>query len=290
MKIINIGIFTVIICMVFSLQTNADQFIIAKKVNKPPKIDGIADDPEWKMAAPVIVHENIGHLEITLKAVYTDQYICFLVMFPDEDESRKHRNLVWDNKKKMYYIGPEREDNFVFKWSMEPDQIDLSIYADNPYTVDIWYWKACRTDPMGFADDKICTLSMTKQRSTAKIISKKGFTYYSKRSGDKGSAAYQDVEIPIDFRGDTIPLFKNVVPTESRADILAKGHWKNKKWTIEFKRLLFTGHPDDIQFSADEKYQFGIARYEISGRKPDPKEKYYGAGDILESIYLSFSK
>jgi hypothetical protein len=290
MKRIVYGALILFICMGVALQTYAAQSIIAKKVAKTPKIDGLDDDPEWKNADPLIVYENIGQLEITLKAVYTDKYICFLVTFPDEDESRNHRNLVWDKAKKMYFIGPEREDNFVFKWSMEPDIIDLSIYADNSYTTDIWYWKACRSDPMGFADDKISTLSMIKQQNAAKIISKKGFTYYSKRKGDEGKAAYQDIEIPIDFHGDTIPLFKNIVPSESRADIIAKGQWKDKKWSIEFKRLLFTGHPDDIQFSTHEKYQFGIARYEISGRKPNPKEKYYGAGDVIESLFLSFSK
>jgi hypothetical protein len=106
-------------------------------------------------------------------------------------------------------------------WSLI--SFDLSIYADNSYTTDIWYWKACRSDPMGFADDKISTLSMIKRQNAAKIISKKGFTYYSKRKGDEGKAAYQDIEIPIDFHGDTIPLFKNIVPSESRADIIAKG-------------------------------------------------------------------
>jgi len=285
-------LWTIIFMFITSLavQLYADQTIIAKKVNKTPKIDGIADDLEWKNAVPIKVYENVGHIEITLKAVYTDQEICFLVTFPDEDESRNHRNLVWNKEKKMYIVGHEREDNFVFKWSMELDKIDLSIYADNPYTVDVWYWKACRTDPVGFADDKICTLSMTKQSRSAKIISKKGFTYYSKRNGDKGSAAYKAVEIPIEYSGDSIPMFKNIIPTESRADIVAKGQWKEKKWTIEFKRLLFTGNTDDVQFSPDERYQFGIARYEISGRKPDPQEHFYGAGDVVESLYLIFSK
>jgi hypothetical protein len=274
----------------FSVQLCADQTIIAQKVSNPIKIDGIANDPEWKDKPSILVYENIGHIEITIKAVYTDQYIFFLVTFPDDDESRNHRDLVWNDPKKMYIVGPDREDSFVFKWSMESKKIDLSIYADNSYTTDVWYWKACRTDPMGFADDKICTLSMTKQPNSAKIISKKGFTYYSNRRGDEGLAAYHNVQIPIKFSGKKIPMFKNRVPTDSRADILAKGKWKDRKWTIEFKRLLFTGHADDIHFSTDETYQFGIARYEISGRKPDPKEQYYGAGDVTESLFLTFSK
>jgi hypothetical protein len=280
---------TIILSLGLCLQVHADKTIIAQKVSNSPKIDGIADDPVWKKASPIIVYENIGKLEITLKAVYTDDHICFLVTFSDEDESRNHRNLVWDKQKKMYVFGPEREDSFVFKWSMDLNISDLSIYADNAYTTDVWYWKACRTDPMGFADDKICSLSMTKHPNSAKIISKQGYTYYSRRNGDNGSAAYKSIEFPIKYRGDNLPMFINTIPTKSRADIAAKGQWKEKKWTIEFKRLLFTGNLDDIQFSPDEKYQFGIARYEISGRKPDPKEKFYGAGDVIESLYLKFS-
>ncbi|MBF0451874.1 MAG: hypothetical protein HQK75_14310, partial [Candidatus Magnetomorum sp.] len=249
------------ISIVFSLNVLADYTIVANKVNNAPKIDGIVDPLEWAAAVPITVCENVGQIKISLKAVYTDQEICFLVTFPDNDESRNHRNLVWDKEKKMYMIGPDREDSFVFKWSMEPEIIDLSIYADNPYRADIWYWKACRTDPVGYADDKICSLSLDKLPQSSKIISKKGYTFYSKRSGDKGTSAYIDGDIPLLHGADKISMFKNVVPTGSRADVVAKGQWKEKQWTIEFKRLLFTGNIDDIQFSLSESYQFGIARY-----------------------------
>jgi len=289
MKKINYWIVLFNICIGFSFNVYADQTIISQKVIQPPIINGIADEPEWKKAVPIIVHENVNNIEITIKTIYTDKEIFFLVTFPDTDESRRHRTLIWDKEKKMYVIGPDREDSFVFKWSMEPQRIDLSIHADKPYTSDIWYWKSCRTDPMGYADDKIALLSMTKLPYSSKMISKKGYTFYSKRSGDKGSAAYEDLDIPLDYKGDSIPLFKNITPTDSRADIKAKGQWKDNQWTIEFKRLLFTGNPDDIQFNPTERYQFGIARYEISGLKPDPKEQFYGAGDVVETLFIQFA-
>ena len=76
--------------------------------------------------------------------------IFFLVVFPDPDESRRHKPWVWEKELKMYEMGPDREDVFIFKWNMDSEQKDLSVYADKSYTADIWFWKACRTDSTGF--------------------------------------------------------------------------------------------------------------------------------------------
>ncbi len=287
-KILYLGIL-MLMSIAFSAYADADQTIVAAKVSNAPKIDGIGEDPEWNKAFPIITQENIGKVEVSLKAVYTDKEIFFLVMFPCEKESRQHRSLIWDKEKKMYMIGPDREDSFVFKWNMEPKRVDLSVYADNPYKSDIWYWKACRTDSAGYADDKYDILSMDKMPDSTKIISRKGNTFYYGRYGDEGKAAYSAEDPPIEYKGDKVPMFKLSPPSGSRADIAAKGQWKDGKWTIEFRRLLFTGNQDDVQFDTKGNYQFGIALYEIAGQKPDPKEKYYGAGDVSETLFLKFA-
>ena len=54
----------------------------------------------------------------------------------------------------MYDVGPDRGDCFVFKWAMDAAVNDLSVHSDHPYMADIWFWKANRTDPAGYADDK----------------------------------------------------------------------------------------------------------------------------------------
>jgi len=277
-------------CMGFSAYSYAEQTLVAAKAANAPKIDGIADEPEWSKAVPVIIRENIGRVEVTLKAVYTDKEIFFLVMFPCEKESRQHRTMTWDREKKMYVIGPEREDSFVFKWNMEFIPGDLSVYADNPYRADIWYWKACRTDPAGYADDKYDILSIDRIPDSAKVISKKGNTFYYGRYGDEGNAAYLAADSPLEYKGDKLPMFHVSNPTGSRADVAAKGQWKQGKWTIEFRRLLFTENQDDVPFDTKGSYSFGIALYEIAGQKSDPKERYYGAGDVAESVFLTFAK
>ena len=51
-----------------------------------------------------------------------------------------------------------------------------------------------------------------------------------------------------------------------------------------------TGHADDIQFDRNRRYQFGVSRFEIAGRRKNPKldEPNFGAGEIAESLYLKF--
>jgi hypothetical protein len=45
-----------------------------------------------------------------------------------------------------------------------------------------------------------------------------------------------------------------------------------------------------VQFDAEQSYLFGVSRYEIAGRKPNPalQQPLYGAGDITEHLRLIF--
>ncbi|MCP4753947.1 MAG: hypothetical protein GY866_23940 [Proteobacteria bacterium] len=173
------------------------------------------------------------------------------------------------------------------KWNMASDPTDLSVFADAPYLADIWFWKACRTDPLGFADDKIQKLSVEKLPKSMKLTSKSGRTTYLKRKGDQGKPAYRNT-LYIEYKGDTAPHFINQFPRGSRADIWAKGIWANGEWTIEFGRKLNTGHKDDVQFEIGKLYPFGVSRYEIAGRKPDPSltQPLFGSGDVSEPLFL----
>ena len=65
-----------------------------------------------------------------------------------------------------------------------------------------------------------------------------------------------------------------------------------RKWTIEFCRVLDTGYPDDIRFDTQKEYQFGVSRYEIARRKPDPKfsQPLYGCGNTGEDLIIVFGE
>ncbi|MBF0383825.1 MAG: hypothetical protein HQL69_22645 [Magnetococcales bacterium] len=170
---------------------------------------------------------------------------------------------------------------------MEP--VDLSLSGDRPYTADIWYWKAARTDHAGYADDKIQTYSLYKQKKTKQLLSKSGRLFYLTRSGDSGKSAYATV-FQDSYSGKRIPRFIFRTPEGSRADVRAKGHWKNGLWTIEYARKLKTGHKDDVAFNLNGEYQFGISIYEVAGRNREAHatKPLFGSGEINETLILKF--
>lgn len=274
----------------FNQEVMADQVVESHKTSQTPLIDGLENEEVWKNVEAVATYDPIAGIEIRLKSVYNDTTIFFLASFPDEDESRSHRNWVWNDEKGRYVEGPDREDVFVIKWKLDDLTKDLSIYSDEPYEADIWFWKACRTDPQGFADDKIQRLYNYAVKDTLQVISKSGQKMYIKREGDAGRSTYK-TNIFVDYQGDTVRRYTLRMPEASRADIIAKGSWADGRWTVEFARPLDTGEKDDVIFSDLQKpYGFGVSRYEIAGRpvEHDADQPLFGSGDITEALTLIF--
>lgn len=284
---IGLGLFVLLMAIGESF---ADQTVIASKVAQEPTIDGVANDKVWSQTNAITTHDNIADIDMVLKAVYTDKKIFFLVTYPDKDKSEGHKTWTWNKQKQEYETGKDREDTFVFKWNMETKPVDLSVFADNPYLADIWFWKACRTNPVGYADDKFQHLGTKPSKKAKELLSKSGKKMYLQRVGDSGKSSYRGKTI-IDYLGDNVPNYKTRQPQGSRADIKAKGIWKDGQWTIEFGRALVTGNGDDIPFDIKQSYQFGVSRYEIAGREEEPETEQpkFGMGDISENLTLKFS-
>jgi hypothetical protein len=267
----------------------AQTILVAKPVSQGPVIDGREMDTVWQDADPIQVRDPIGGIDILLKAAHTRDRIFFLLRFPDPDESRLHKPWVWNYENKEYRLGADREDCVVLKWAMNSATEDLSIHADQPYTADVWFWKAHRTDPAGYADDKFQKLMSIGGTSSMGVTSRSGSPMFLTRQGDLGKSAYVST-IEIDFIGEKIVQYKHRKPTLSRADIRARGKWDQGYWCVEMARLLNTGHLDDVQFDLNQTYLFGVSRYEIAGRKPDPgiSQPLYGSGDVSARLILKF--
>ena len=121
---------------------SAEQILTAVKIEGSPVIDGSGDDAFWDQAQALITHDNIADIDMSIKCVYNNTNIYFLVSYPDPDESRSHKPWIWSETKQMYEMGLQREDTFVLKWAHSGGTSDLSVKSDAPYSADIWFWKA----------------------------------------------------------------------------------------------------------------------------------------------------
>lgn len=286
-----IGVFCSFLALGSPSVARCETRLTAVKTEKIPVIDGYDKELAWENAPEVITRDTIAGIDVAIKAVFTEKEIFFRVRFPDPDESRLHKAWVWNQESKMYESGPLREDCFVFKWAMDWGTTNLSIESNENYTADIWFWKANRTDPAGFADDKYQLFSSNGISGANKVVTRSGKQMFLKRKGDAGNPAYGN-SILLDYAGETLPQFVPQTPTGSRADIRAKGVWSNGEWCLEFGRKLVTGNADDVQFEPGKEYLFGISRYEIAGRKPEANssQPLFGTGDVSEKLILGFAK
>jgi len=257
----------------------------------PPTIDGLDNDPAWDATNQIIIKDAVTNINHTLSCVYDETRIYIKASYLDTTESRTHKTGVWDSEAETYNFGADREDTLLLKWNMDDNQGDLSLSSDVSYKADIWYWKAHRTDPMGYADDKCHIYSYERLKQSKKRISKRGKRFYLVRRGDEGQSAYKPI-IHIAHFNDEVQSYSHRSPSGSRADIKAKGHWSENRWTIEFARALDTGNTDDVRFKTNRQYQLGVSRYEIAGNHyiENSNNPLHGAGEIDKTITLIFQK
>ena len=283
------GLLIMMVYLLSSFPVMAGQKVVALKTDTQPVIDGIADDAAWKSAPTVTTKDTIANISIELQAVYTDEEVFIKVRFPDTTENREHKTLVWNSDLEVYRTGTKREDSFVLKWSMEPVPVALNLQSDKAYKADIWFWKAFRTGTVGYADDKFHIYGAQEMKKSRQISLPSGKKMFLTRLSDEGTSTYKSIAYE-QFAGDTAARYKHRHPSGSRADIHAKGHWSDGFWTIEFQRKLMTGNTDDVQLNPSLSYDFGVSRYEIAGKSPNPKleQPNYESGDIGEILTLSF--
>jgi hypothetical protein len=237
---------------------------------------------------PVTTLDFSSQRPFELRSIHTDDMIYFLVQFPDAAPSETHKCWIWDKGEEVYKPGNDREDMFVMKWKMSGDSISFSPDLVEPHTADIWFWKACRTNPGGYLDDKNQVITKEEAEGTTPVKSNKYGTLYLSRKGDAGKSAYEE-QIFFEYYGDFILKYYLRQPEGSRADIRGKGRWADGQWTIEIERKLDTGHEDDIALSVGQSYVFGVCLYEMSGIDAIEDgwfQPLYRTGNVFDTLTL----
>lgn len=265
--------------------------LVSHPATVAPVIDGHADEPVWKSAPAITTLDYSSQRPITIKSVFTSTDIFFLVTFPKDVPSVTHKTWTWDPKEQVYREGPDREDVFLFKWSMSGNDVKLELRDPEPHRGDIWFWKANRTNRSGYADDKWQSVTAKPGRDAVKLQTSKNGGLYLRRVADAGTATWEE-KFFFKYQGDTVE--KNIPrqPQGSRADVRAKGVWANGQWTIEVARKLRTGHDDDVGFALGGVYLFGVSCYAIAYDTPHPEwsQAMYRTGDVFDRLMLSIPR
>jgi hypothetical protein len=257
------------------------------RIDSAPVIDGLADEPAWTQAQAITTLDFSSQRPIELRSFHDEQNIYVLAKYPDGAPSETHKSWFWDYNEKVYKPGMDREDMFIVKWLMTGDSPYLAADKAAPHTADVWFWKAARTNPSGYVDDKMDIVRIEDGKDSFTLKSDKYGTLYLFRPADKGNSAYTEVMV-FEYCGQCISKFVPAIPDGSRADIRGKGVWKDGFWTIEMSRKLNTGHDDDIAFAPGGKYRFAATVYEMAGAgiEKDWWQPMYRTGDAFDILTL----
>ncbi|MEE9123869.1 MAG: ethylbenzene dehydrogenase-related protein, partial [candidate division NC10 bacterium] len=168
------------------------------------------------------------------------------------------------------YIPGTRTDK---NWRNLQSGKELAELRQSGVFLDLWQWRAHRTNPIGFADDQwvfqyrnsdegkgpYTTNWDDKTKQPKWMLNPEKVGFYALKWDDVKNHRFsqkdiyyisQDIALPFDpnhqwQEGDTIPRRFLRKPQGSRGDIQAVGKWQDGIWDVTMWRKLDTGHPLD---------------------------------------------
>ena len=188
------------------------------------------------------------------------------------------------------YIPDSRFGNLWWEtaWdAVKPPEM-LEDLREQGVFLDLWHWRAARSNAMGFADDQYVLEHRINDSGSGPNTSNVGPDGLPLRMFDPakvGFAALRYDDIPnlttadvynlttensVEFdpdyewqEGDVIPRLMIREPTGARGSTTADGQWADGRWTVELQRAMDPGNPlVDIAFELGRTYSvaFGIFR------------------------------
>ena len=283
------------------------------------RIDAVPDDLAglpWDEAPPLRVELaggagfDRGRTEVTLRALHDGNELFVLAEWNDPTEDRRYTpwektDGAWQHRvtskgdESVYY-----EDKFSLVFPTVPDwrfeRVGCALYchADSgrPYgykgadqTVDVWHWKAVRTDPVGQVDDKYWLGFDLEQKNVARHGDpKKGGGYKANAvPGENrpafladGPSAVRHGAILSDHALKYTPEAAAGVPAGTvvpgivaapfqgdRGDVSCQSRHEDGRWRLFIRRRLDTGSEHDTAFVPGGRYAFGCAAFDHTSNR-----------------------
>ncbi len=258
-------LFTVSCSLLFSAAAFS-QSIPVVELSSAPQLDGNAIDWQAYPAVDVPLEGQLAPKNVAVKSGVFGDEVFVLLQWKDSTHDKEHKPYVWDAANEKYKKGKKQEDRFAINFAMEGD-FTADWLSGNIFKADMWHWKAGRSNPIGIAQDKMTIITTEKAKQVYTATAKNGKEIYILRPSDSGDALYTTKRYATKEK-DVMPKYiLNENAKGSIADVKAKGVWENGQWTLELKRKLNTGHPDDVVFTKGQALAASMAVFDRSGNE-----------------------
>ncbi|OJA04298.1 ethylbenzene dehydrogenase-related protein [Halomonas sp. QHL1] len=184
-------------------------------------------------------------------------------------------------------------------WASRQDPAVINAQREAGYFLDLWHWRAHRSNPLGVSDDQWVGESRSSDEGRSPYDTNwdedagEPLWMFSPELTDMTAMRWEDIEsgaldfdsyyylsetfaIPFDpdhdwQEGDTIPYRLLQAPSDSRGDIHVhgEGRWVNGYWYVTLVRSLDTGNPLDDKILHDQglySVAFAVHRNATGGR------------------------
>ncbi len=245
---------------------------------------------------PVVITPNVPAIFTALDGEYlASGEIRLRASWNDATKNDQRKRWIFDGTD--WTQSSENEDRVAFIWDTQGDDFvttgtcaGMCHPPDRMYTaagiVDVWHWKATRTNPAGYADDKYWddgaagTASGRHSDSGQPPFSDNpaGSPPASMALGDAGVNAAFLFDRPVGTAetvpytagawaaGDTLPGYTHAPGSGSRVDTRSIGTHDGTSWTTTFRRKLDTGDREsDLLMLVGNTYSFQVATFDNAG-------------------------
>jgi len=272
----------------------------------------------WKDAMPLSVKLSNGHgfdggcTELTLKAMYNDTELFVLAEWPDPTEDIRYwpwqkteegwKHLYTNFKDEQVYY----EDKLGFVFPLTDDAMFENFgcavhchqtsrmpyglkgtHDDHP--LDVWHWKASRTDPAGYVDDKYWkgTDFTAKDGGRHADPTDEG-GYVKNQNEDKSAPKWLPADADAVRRGallkekaipftqeasDRIPVgtqIPGLVASRAigdRGSVRCESKYEQGRWQLLIRRDLDTKSDYDLAFQRGGRYPFACAAFDHCAKR-----------------------
>ncbi|MDH5401574.1 MAG: ethylbenzene dehydrogenase-related protein [Candidatus Heimdallarchaeota archaeon] len=276
-------------------QVAGDTMLVAYKTHETMTLDGADDEDSWKNASRLVIQNYDGEaVDVDMRFMHNGSHVFFFATWDDPFQNDSRKLWVWNATSSTYDNTGDNEDRFTVAWSNNDASI---VCGHNPGTsdgmlFDVWHWKATRTAPAGWTDDKYWDGSGRHSDSKTSggysdnsVVVQAGdaSAITAKLGNSTAVSAYGAGDLPFWYANGTeipwssgtlggaweIPTtvggYLTSLPVGSRGDVLTEAQFASSKWSIETVRKMDTGNADDIPFAVDGEYLFYFAIHDEAG-------------------------